>query len=205
MKKENAMTVDGVTLTYEQLVKFYDAACKDEQFRKVCHDSKLARSTGYYGKIVDDLKREIVQVRAKAVLERAKEVNGFDETKRVIPNPSEIYIFLDSNAGKIYLKQMNSENGRAEYLTYNIDKTDDTAKDPIEAINERLSAIESKIGGLYESVSGNAKIQSVQGEPDGYADGQFHPEPVRANGTAESAEISANPTDVKRKERKPAS
>lgn len=135
----------------------------------------------------------------------AKEVNGFDETKRVIPNPSEIYIFLDSNAGKIYLKQMNSENGRAEYLTYNIDKTDDTAKDPIEAINERLSAIESKIGGLYESVSGNAKIQSVQGEPDGYADGQFHPEPVRANGTAESAEISANPTDVKRKERKPAS
>lgn len=73
MEKENAMTVDGVTLTYEQLVKFYDAACKDEQFRKVCHDSKLARSTGYYGKIVDNLKREIVQVRAKAVLERAKE------------------------------------------------------------------------------------------------------------------------------------
>ena len=71
--KKKTMTVDGVTLTYEQLVNFYDAACKDEQFRKVCHDSKLARSTGYYGKVVDDLKREIVQIRAKVVLERAKE------------------------------------------------------------------------------------------------------------------------------------
>lgn len=136
----------------------------------------------------------------------AKEVNGFDETKRVVPNPSEIYIFLDSNAGKIYLKQMNSENGRAEYLTYNIDKSaNGTPKDPIEQINERLTAIEKQIGGLYESVSGNAEIQPVQGKPNGNVDGELHSEPVRTDGTTEPAEIPANQADAKRKERGPAS
>lgn len=135
----------------------------------------------------------------------AKEVGGFDETKRIIPNPSEIYIFLDSANGKIYLKQMNSETGKSDYLFYNLDTSEkNIQKDPLALIDERLSKIESQIGGLYESVSGNEQIQAVQPEPCGNSDGRLHSKPVRADETAEPAEVRAGETDVKRKERKPA-
>ena len=101
----------------------------------------------------------------------AKEVNGFDETKRVIPNPSEIYIFIDAAGGKIYLKQMNSENGRAEYLTYNLDvQVNDTPKDPMEMINERLSRIEEKLGGMNESVSDGRSADEESGRDDAVSD-----------------------------------
>lgn len=124
----------------------------------------------------------------------AKEVNGFDETKRIIPNPSEIYIFIDGANGKIYLKQMNSENGRSEYLTYKIDASaNETPKDPMEQINERLSRIEEKIGGRYESVP-------VDAEPDG---GNAESDDGKNEGH-ESADVRQGYADDKRKDGKPA-
>ena len=125
----------------------------------------------------------------------AKEVNGFDETKHIIPNPSEIYIFIDGANGKIYLKQMNSENGRAEYLTYKIDtQANVTPKDPMEMINERLSRIEEKIGGRNESVP-------VYAEPDG---GNAESDD-RENAVNESADVRQSDANDKRKERGTAS
>ncbi len=125
----------------------------------------------------------------------AKEVNGFDETKRIIPNPSEIYIFIDSANGKIYLKQTNSENGRSEYLTYNLDaRANETPRDPMEQINERLTRIEEKIGGRYESVSANA-----DGAESGGRDKRNAQEPVGADEGAESAGIQPGTADDKRK------
>lgn len=125
----------------------------------------------------------------------AKEVNGFDETKRIIPNPSEIYIFIDGANGKIYLKQMNSENGRSEYLTYKIDASANEApKDPIEQINERLIRIEEKIGGRYEPVSANADGAESVGR-----DKRNAQEPVGADEGAESAGVQPGTADDKRK------
>ena len=123
----------------------------------------------------------------------AKEVSGFEETKRIVPNPSEIYIFIDGTSGKIYLKQMNSENGRSEYISYSMDKVE-RAKDPIEQINERLIRIEEKIGGRYESVSANA-----DGAESGGRDKRNAQEPVGADEGAESAGIQPGTADDKRK------
>ena len=123
----------------------------------------------------------------------AKEVNGFEETKRIVPNPSEIYIFIDGTSGKIYLKQMNSENGRSEYISYSMDKVE-RAKDPIEQINERLIRIEEKIGGRYESISANA-----DGTESGGRDKRNAQEPVGADEGAESAGVQPGTADDKRK------
>lgn len=123
----------------------------------------------------------------------AKEVNGFEETKRIVPNPSEIYIFIDGTSGKIYLKQMNSENGRSEYISYSMDKVERT-KDPIEQINERLIRIEEKIGGRYEPVSANADCAESGGR-----DKRNAQEPVGADEGAESACIQPGTADDKRK------
>lgn len=125
----------------------------------------------------------------------AKEVNGFDETKRIIPNPSEIYIFIDGNAGRIYLKQMNSENGRAEYLTYNLDSSQVAmAKDPMEQINERLARIEERIGGVNESVPVVAEPDRGDAKPD---DGE--------NEEHESADVRQGNANDKRKDGRAAS
>ena len=123
----------------------------------------------------------------------AKEVSGFEETKRIVPNPSEIYIFIDGTSGKIYLKQMNSENGRSEYISYSMDKVE-RAKDPIEQINERLIRIEEKIGGRYEPVSANA-----DGAESGGRDKRNAQEPVGADEGAESAGVQPGTADDKRK------
>lgn len=123
----------------------------------------------------------------------AKEVSGFEETKRIVPNPSEIYIFIDGTSGKIYLKQMNSENGRSEYISYSMDKVE-RAKDPIEQINERLIRIEEKIGGRYEPVSANADGTESVGR-----DKRNAQEPVGADEGAESAGIQPGTADDKRK------
>lgn len=123
----------------------------------------------------------------------AKEVNGFEETKRIVPNPSEIYIFIDGSNGKIYLKQMNSENGRSEYISYSMDKVE-RAKDPIEQINERLIRIEEKIGGRYEPVSVNADGAESCGR-----DKRNAQEPVGADEGTESAGVQPGTADDKRK------
>ena len=123
----------------------------------------------------------------------AKEVNGLEKKKRIVPNPSEIYIFIDGTSGKIYLKQMNSENGRSEYISYSMDKVE-RAKDPIEQINERLIRIEEKIGGRYEPVSANADGAESVGR-----DKRNAQEPVGADEGAESAGVQPGTADDKRK------
>lgn len=73
MEKEKTMTVDGVTLTYEQLVKFYDMAAENKEFRAMYADSKIARSTGYLAKQVEETKKELARLRAKIIIEKARD------------------------------------------------------------------------------------------------------------------------------------
>lgn len=136
----------------------------------------------------------------------AKEVETFDEAKKTIPNVGEVYIFLDGKAGKIYLKQLNPDTGRSDYLTYALDQSEQQAeKDPITLIDERLSKIESSIGGLYESISGNAKVPAIREEPCGNDDRPVHSEPIPADESERPAEISPSRDDVKRKKQQPTS
>ena len=97
-----------------------------------------------------------------------QEVASFDESKRAVPNPGEVYVFMDGNAGKIYLKQMNTDTGRSDYLVYTLDTSGrDAPKDPMAVIDERLRKIEDYLGGLRnESVPGSAENGTGGGESD---------------------------------------
>lgn len=129
-----------------------------------------------------------------------KEIDGFDDAKKIVPNFGEIFILLDSNNGKIYLKQMNPDSGKSDYLFYNIDNSEkEETKDPIAIINDRLTNIEKAIGDLRnESVSSNATVSELHERPSGNA----HTESVSANETAEPAKVSNGGKNVERKEPK---
>lgn len=78
-------------------------------------------------------------------------VTSVDEARAAMIDGFSTNLFLDSGNGKIYLKKMNN-NGLSDFLVYAIEGDRQVEKDPIEDIKERLSAIESKIGGHNEPV-----------------------------------------------------
>ena len=57
-----------------------------------------------------------------------KEINGFEEAKRIVPNLGQIYVLINSKDGKIYLKQINPDTGRSDYLFYNIDNAEESTE-----------------------------------------------------------------------------
>jgi|GEM_PF-5536365 len=121
-----------------------------------------------------------------------REIGNFDEAKRIVPGFGEIYVLIDGTCGKIYLKQMNPDTGKSDYLFYNIDNTEkEEAKDPMAVINERLTKIENSIGGLYESISGNGAGPEPHAEPDGGNDG--------TDEGKKSAAVQSGTADDKRK------
>lgn len=126
-----------------------------------------------------------------------KEINGFEEAKRIVPNLGQIYVLINSKDGKIYLKQINPDTGRSDYLFYNIDNAEEsTEKDPITLIGERLTNIEKAIGDMRnESVSGNAAVP----EPCEKSDERNLAESAGADESTESANVSAGSANDKRK------
>lgn len=126
-----------------------------------------------------------------------KEIAGFEEAKRIVPNLGQIYVLINSKDGKIYLKQINPDTGRSDYLFYNIDNAEEsTEKDPITLIGERLTNIEKAIGDMRnESVSGNAAVPELSEKPDE----RTLAESAGADESAESASLSAGSANDKRK------
>lgn len=126
-----------------------------------------------------------------------KEINGFEEAKRIVPNLGQIYVLINSKDGKIYLKQINPDTGRSDYLFYNIDNAEEsTEKDPITLIGERLTNIEKAIGDMRnESISGNAAVP----EPCEKSDKRNLAESAGADEGTESAGLSAGSANDKRK------
>ena len=78
-------------------------------------------------------------------------VTSVDEAKAAMIDGFSTNLFLDSGNGKIYLKKMNN-NGLSDFIVYAIEGDKQVEKDPIEDIKERLSAIESRIGGNNEPI-----------------------------------------------------
>lgn len=98
-----------------------------------------------------------------------KQVGSIEEAKGFPVDPNMIYLFPDTGTGRIYLKKLNTENGKSELYTYSpMQDMQETAKaDPMDEIKDRLANIEMKIGGLYESISDNAAGAERNEKPNG--------------------------------------
>lgn len=81
-----------------------------------------------------------------------KQVTNINEAKNAIINPLSIYLFVDYSNGNIYLKKMNN-NGLSDFIVYS-PQEEQKPNDPFAQINERLTNIENKLGGInVQSVS----------------------------------------------------
>ena len=78
----------------------------------------------------------------------AKQVGNIEEAKAHLTDGLSTYLFVDYNAGKIYLKRLGN-NGLSEFYTFSAEQnqTVNQRKDPLVEINERLEKIENYLGG----------------------------------------------------------
>lgn len=123
-----------------------------------------------------------------------RQVGSVDEAKGFPVDPNTMYFFLDAGTGKIYMKRLNTDNGKSDFFTYVVEENVREKKiDPMEQINHRLSNIEKIIGGLTNDKSlsddeVNAESNGVHAEPNA---GKVQ-EP-------ESADVQSSPANDKRK------
>ncbi len=124
-----------------------------------------------------------------------RQVGSIDEAKGFPVDPNTMYFFLDTGNGKIYMKQLNTSNGKSDFYTYTVEEqvTPEKKVDPMEEINNRLSNIENIIGGLYDkSISGN--------EGGKKSDGVYSATNVGKNEKSKSTDVQSSTTNDKRKE-----
>lgn len=93
----------------------------------------------------------------------AKQVTNIDEAKAYIVDVFNTYLFVDLNAGKIYLKKMNSNSGLSDFFIFTLNQ--EYNKDPLSEINERLIKIENRLGGIenVQSYGNNASDEKPNG------------------------------------------
>lgn len=88
-----------------------------------------------------------------------RQVGSENEARNSMISPLYIHIFINYNNGDMYVKRMGN-TGLSEFTTYK-PMSENKQNDPFEIINKRLSNIESKLGGMNESISisnaGNAE------------------------------------------------
>ena len=88
-----------------------------------------------------------------------RQVGSENEARNSMISPLYIHIFINYNNGDMYVKRMGN-TGLSEFITYK-PMGENKQNDPFEIINQRLSNIESKLGGMNESISisnaGNAE------------------------------------------------
>lgn len=123
-----------------------------------------------------------------------RQVGSVEEARGYPVDPGTMYFFLDTGTGRIYVKKLNTNNGKSEFYIYTVQESVEGAKaDPIQQINERLSNIEAIMGGLCDkSVSSNENGSKPDGNNAGANDGK-----VPAAGPAD---VPANTANGKRKE-----
>lgn len=89
-----------------------------------------------------------------------RQVTSIDEARAYLIDAINTYLFLDFNAGKIYLKRMNN-NGLADFYTFSIDKV------RTDSIETRIARLEEMMRRKNESVSNDEST-----EPNVSADGK---------------------------------
>lgn len=125
-----------------------------------------------------------------------RQVGSVDEAKGFPVDPNTMYFFLDTGNGKIYLKQLNTSNGKSDFYTYIVQEqvTPEKQSDPMAEINQRLSNIENIIGGVIngKSVSSN--------ESNAESNGNDSATNYDEISKTKPANVSAGSTNGKRKE-----
>ena len=124
-----------------------------------------------------------------------RQVGSIDEAKGFPVDPNAMYFFLDTGNGKIYMKQLNMNNGKSDFYTYIVQEqiTPEKQSDPMSEINKRLSNIENIIGGLYgKSVSNDERNEKPNATNDESGIGK--------NAKSKPAEIQSDSANDKRKE-----
>lgn len=120
-----------------------------------------------------------------------KQVTNVEEAKASIVDPTSTHLFIDTNAGKIYMKRMNN-NGLSDFFTFKVEEPvqEKKAVDPLAEINERLTNIENKLGGIYvQSISNDEKSNPGDSKPD-----------VTKNAKSKSAVVSKSSGNDEREE-----
>lgn len=124
-----------------------------------------------------------------------RQVGNIEEAKSYPVDPNTMYFFLDTGNGKIYMKQLNSNNGKSDFYSYVLQENivEEKKIDPIEEIKTKLNDIQYKIGELYgksiSSISSNKKSNGNVTETNAGQDAK-----------TKSADVSTSSTDDKRKE-----
>jgi len=123
-----------------------------------------------------------------------KQVGSIEEAKGWPVDPGVIYLFPDTGTGDIYLKRLNTENGKSELITYKPSDNDAALAKEVPTMESRLDSIERKIGEIYESISSIAKsraadVQSVRHDAAG---------DVGEDAPLKSSEIRSSKQDARR-------
>jgi hypothetical protein len=126
-----------------------------------------------------------------------RQVGNIEEAKSYPVDPNTMYFFLDTGNGKIYMKQLNSNNGKSDFYSYVLQENivEEKKTDPIEEIKTKLSDIENKIGVIYDK-----SISSISS--DKKSNGNVTETNAGQDAKTKSANVSAGSTDDKRQERK---
>lgn len=86
-----------------------------------------------------------------------RQVGSIEEVKGYPVEPQTIYLFPDTGTGDIYLKRLNTENGKSEIIIYKAhSESENVVQKPLatkDNIDSKLESIEKKIGDVYESIS----------------------------------------------------
>ena len=106
-----------------------------------------------------------------------KQVGSIEEVKGYPVDPNVMYLFPDTGTGYIYLKKLNTDNGKSEIITYRPEDSDKHT-DPV---LERLDSIDKRIGAVYESIS-SIKVSTEPDRGDATAD-------VTEDATGKSAKV----------------
>jgi len=124
-----------------------------------------------------------------------RQVGSIEEVKGYPVEPQTIYLFPDTGTGDIYLKRLNTDNGKSEIITYKAQ----VKESPVEKVNDKsdldikLDSIEKKIGDVYESIS-SLKIHA---EPSWYNATTDASE----NESTKSTKVQSSDEDVRWKDR----
>ena len=124
-----------------------------------------------------------------------RQIGSVDEARSFPVDPNTMYFFLDTGTGKIYMKRLNTDNGKSEFFTYNLQESvEEKKQDPMEQINIRLSNIENIIGGI-------ANVKSISNDERNEKPNTTNDESgIGKNAKSKPAEIQSDSANDKRKE-----
>ena len=115
-----------------------------------------------------------------------RQVGSIEEVKGFPVEPNIMYLFPDTGTGYIYLKKLNTDNGKSEIITYKPENAE-THTDPVLT---RLDSIDKHIGALNESIS-SIKVYAEPAGVNATAD-------VAEDATVKSRKVQTDSADVER-------